>query len=80
MSSIKYPPRNGGGRFLADTSSLFQIGQGVDLRWARGGWVLEERLKESGMGGKEKETQGESRTGIKKSLKGSHLISWLTWL
>lgn len=54
MPSIKYPPRNGDGSFLADTSSLLQIGRDVDLRGVEGGWA-EDRIRESKMGGKERE-------------------------
>lgn len=55
VSSIKYPPRNGDGSFLADTSSLVQIGQGVDLVGWKGDGQEEDRLRESRMGGKERE-------------------------
>lgn len=81
MPSIKCPPRNGDGSFLADTSSLLQIGRDMDFGGLEGGWAgEEEKTRESRMGGKERETSGESKTGIRNFLKGSHLISWLTWL
>lgn len=82
MASIKYPPRNGDGSFLADTSSLVRIGQDMDVGGLEGGMGGGggENTAESWMGGKEREMSGESKTGIRNFLKGSHLISWLTWL
>lgn len=65
VSSIKYPPRNGDGSFLADTSSLLQIGQGVDLVGEKGdGQGGRTELEKAGWVGK-KEKCKESKTGIK---------------
>lgn len=60
VSSIKYPPRNGDGSFLADTSSLLQIGQDVDLALVqvgeKGGWAgRRTELEKAGWVGKERE-------------------------
>lgn len=68
VSSIKYPPRNGDGSFLADTSSLLQIGQDIDLALVqvgeKGGWAGEEdRIRESRMGGERKRNVRRERDG-----------------
>lgn len=61
VSSIKYPPRNGDGSFLADTSSPLPIGQDVDLALVQVGETKgdgqgkEDRIRESRMGGEERE-------------------------
>lgn len=55
---------------LASTDTLVKEGGGA-------GWG---NLEKAGRVGNERETSGESKTGIRNFLKGSHLISWLTWL
>lgn len=88
VPSIKSPSRNGDGSFLADTSSLVQIGRGSGLwwgRWGRGGgggwwWAGGQNERKHNAVGKREKCEERARQGIRNSPKGSLLISWLTWL
>lgn len=66
MPSIKYPPRNGDGSFLADTSSLLQIGQDVDLGGEEGGMGTGRRteLEKAGWVGKKEKRKERARRGL----------------
>lgn len=65
-SSIKYPQRNGDGSFFLQTPAVCSR--------------LSRTLVGYGGRGEKGKRQERVKTGIRNFLKGSHLISWLTWL
>lgn len=68
MATIKYPPRNGDGSFLADTSSLVQIGHDMDFGGLEGGvGGRGSILQKAGWVGKKEKCQERARQGLETS-------------